>query len=122
MPVRRAALREWDGWRFSKAGSTWTAVALSSTRGSARTSWTSDNDITRAERQQQVTQAIADKLVGVGTFLRMPFNGDELLRLASPPTCREPAAPARLGEVPVDDGSTIAAGSAVTRRRSAARP
>ena len=25
-------------------------------------------------------QAIADKLVGAGTFLRMPFNGDELLR------------------------------------------
>ena len=36
-----------------------------------------DNDITRGERQQQVTQAIADKLAGAGTFLHMPFNGDK---------------------------------------------
>jgi anionic cell wall polymer biosynthesis LytR-Cps2A-Psr (LCP) family protein len=40
----------------------------------------SDNDITRGERQQQVTRAIADKLVSAGTFLRLPFSGDELLR------------------------------------------
>ena len=38
-----------------------------------------ENDLTRAERQQQVIQAIADKLVGVGTFLRLPFIGDDLV-------------------------------------------
>ncbi len=39
-----------------------------------------DNDITRGERQQAVAQAITDKLAGVGTFLRLPFDGGDLLK------------------------------------------
>jgi anionic cell wall polymer biosynthesis LytR-Cps2A-Psr (LCP) family protein len=38
-----------------------------------------DNDITRGERQQAVMQAIADEITSFGTFLRMPFIGDELV-------------------------------------------
>ena len=38
-----------------------------------------DNDITRGERQQAVVQAMADEITSFGTFLRMPFIGDELV-------------------------------------------
>jgi anionic cell wall polymer biosynthesis LytR-Cps2A-Psr (LCP) family protein len=38
-----------------------------------------DNDITRGERQQAVVQAMADEVTSFGTFLRMPFIGDELV-------------------------------------------
>ena len=38
-----------------------------------------DNDITRGERQQQVFQAVADEVTSFGTFLRMPFIGDDLV-------------------------------------------
>ena len=34
----------------------------------------------RAERQQQVIQAIAGKLASAGTYLDLPFIGDDLLR------------------------------------------
>ena len=38
-----------------------------------------DNDITRGERQQAVVQAVADEVTSFGTFLRMPFIGDDLV-------------------------------------------
>jgi polyisoprenyl-teichoic acid--peptidoglycan teichoic acid transferase len=38
-----------------------------------------DNDITRGERQQQVLQATADEITSFGTFLRLPFIGDDLV-------------------------------------------
>ena len=40
----------------------------------------SDNDITRGGRQQDVLQATADEVTSFGTFLRMPFIGDELVK------------------------------------------
>ncbi|HEU0304740.1 MAG TPA: LCP family protein [Gaiellaceae bacterium] len=71
----------WDGWRFAKGRQHMDGRrALVYSRVRENQLDPSDNDITRAERQQQVTQAIADKLVGVGTFLRLPFNGSDLLR------------------------------------------
>ncbi|HEX2045375.1 MAG TPA: LCP family protein [Gaiellaceae bacterium] len=39
----------------------------------------SDNDFTRGERQQQVLQATADEITSLGTFLRLPFIGDDLV-------------------------------------------
>lgn len=39
-----------------------------------------DNDITRGARQQQVLQATADEITSFGTFLRMPFIGDDLVK------------------------------------------
>jgi polyisoprenyl-teichoic acid--peptidoglycan teichoic acid transferase len=38
-----------------------------------------DNDITRGEHQQQVLQATADEITSFGTFLRLPFIGDDLV-------------------------------------------
>ena len=40
----------------------------------------SENDVTRAERQQRVIQGIADKVVSVGGFFDLPFNGDDLVK------------------------------------------
>ena len=121
-PYDAARCASWDGWRFAKGRQHMDGRrALVYSRIRENLLDASDNDITRAERQQQVTQAIADKLVGVGTFLRMPFNGDELLRpLATDLSANQLL---QLGWVKfrVDNGNVSAAGSAATRRRSAAR-
>jgi polyisoprenyl-teichoic acid--peptidoglycan teichoic acid transferase len=39
-----------------------------------------ENDITRGERQQQVMQAVQNKLAGFGTLVKMPFIGGDLLK------------------------------------------
>ena len=38
----------------------------------------SDTDITRGNRQQIVADAVGDEIASFGTFLRLPFMGDEL--------------------------------------------
>jgi len=71
----------WDGWRFAKGRQHMDGQrALVYSRIRENRLDPSDNDITRAERQQQVTQAIMDKLSGVGTFLKLPFVGGDLLK------------------------------------------
>ena len=40
----------------------------------------SENDLTRGERQQEVVEAMTDKLVGPGTFVRLPFIGGDLVK------------------------------------------
>ena len=40
----------------------------------------SENDLTRGDRQQSVVDAMTDKLVGFGTFLRLPFIGSDLAK------------------------------------------
>ena len=80
-PYDAAGCASWDGWRFAKGRQHMDGRrALVYSRIRENLLDASDNDITRAERQQQVTQAIADKLVSVGTFLRMPFSGNELVK------------------------------------------
>jgi LCP family protein required for cell wall assembly len=80
-PYDATGCASWDGWRFAKGRQHMDGRrALVYSRIRENRLDPSDNDITRAERQQQVTQAIADRLVSVGTFLRLPFSGDELLR------------------------------------------
>jgi anionic cell wall polymer biosynthesis LytR-Cps2A-Psr (LCP) family protein len=37
-----------------------------------------ENDLTRGARQQAVVEAMTDELVGAGTFVKLPFIGDEL--------------------------------------------
>ena len=39
-----------------------------------------ESDLTRAERQQRVIQALGDKIVSPRGFLRMPFVGDDLVK------------------------------------------
>jgi anionic cell wall polymer biosynthesis LytR-Cps2A-Psr (LCP) family protein len=39
-----------------------------------------ENDLTRGERQQAVVEAMTDQLTSLGTFLRLPFIGDDLVK------------------------------------------
>lgn len=79
-PYDAVRCASWDGWRFAKGRQHMDGRrALVYSRIRENRLDPADNDITRAERQQQVTQAILDKLAGVGTFLRLPFIGDDLL-------------------------------------------
>jgi anionic cell wall polymer biosynthesis LytR-Cps2A-Psr (LCP) family protein len=39
-----------------------------------------ESDVTRGARQQQVLQAIQNKLASVGTLVRLPFIGGDLLK------------------------------------------
>jgi polyisoprenyl-teichoic acid--peptidoglycan teichoic acid transferase len=80
-PYDATRCASWDGWRFAKGRQHMDGRrALVYSRIRENRLDAADNDITRSERQQQVTQAIADKLVSAGTFLRMPFDGDDLLK------------------------------------------
>jgi LCP family protein required for cell wall assembly len=80
-PYNAAGCASWDGWRFAKGKQHMDGKrALVYSRIRENRLDPSENDITRAERQQQVTQAIMDKLTSVGTFLDLPFNGSKLLK------------------------------------------
>ena len=39
-----------------------------------------ENDLTRGGRQQEVVQAIAGELTSLGTFVRLPFIGGDLVK------------------------------------------
>ena len=79
-PYDEARCASWDGWRFEKGRQHMDGRrALVYTRVRVNRLDPADNDITRAERQQEVIQAIAGKLASFGTFLRMPFVGGDLL-------------------------------------------
>lgn len=79
-PYDATGCTTWDGWRFAKGRQHMDGRrALVYSRIRENRLDPADNDITRGERQQQVAQAIADRLAGAGTFLHLPFNGDDLL-------------------------------------------
>ncbi len=70
----------WDGWRFSKGRQHMDghrALIYSRVRKNALDA--ADTDFSRAERNQQVLQAVAGKLTGFGTLIRLPFIGHDLL-------------------------------------------
>ena len=76
----RAACTRWDGWRFSRGEHT-----LDGERA-LRYARIRDNRldkgkirVTRGERQQQVLEAVVDKLLSVNTFVRLPFLGDDIV-------------------------------------------
>jgi LCP family protein required for cell wall assembly len=80
-PLKAAQCANWTGWHFEKGTQHMDgrrALAYSRVRENQLNS--ADNDITRGERQQAVAQAITDKLAGMGTFLKLPFVGDDLLK------------------------------------------
>ena len=60
----------------------------------------SETDFARARRQQQVVQATLDKVTSVGTALRLPFVGDDLVAAARDRPQRLGAHAARLGVLP----------------------
>jgi LCP family protein required for cell wall assembly len=69
----------WPGHRFRKGEQTMDGKqALIYARVRVNKLDPADNDITRGERQQAVVQAVADEVTSFGTFLRMPFIGDDL--------------------------------------------
>lgn len=76
----QAECDQWEGWRFRRGEQTMSGKrALVYARVRQNQLDPSDNDITRGERQQAVLQAVADDVTSFGTFLRMPFIGDDLV-------------------------------------------
>jgi LCP family protein required for cell wall assembly len=70
----------WQGWRFGRGRQTMDGKrALIYSRIRKNDLNAAENDLNRTGRQQQVLQATLGKMVGVGTFLRLPFIGDKLV-------------------------------------------
>jgi LCP family protein required for cell wall assembly len=73
--------RTWKGWRFGKG---WQHMdgrrALVYSRIRENQLNPGESDVTRGERQQQVLRATLRKLLGVGTYFKLPFNGRKLVR------------------------------------------
>jgi LCP family protein required for cell wall assembly len=75
-----ARCRQWDGWRFEKGKQTMDGRrALIYSRVRENRLDPSENDLTRGGRQQEVVEAMTDKIVGPSTFVRLPFIGDDLM-------------------------------------------
>jgi LCP family protein required for cell wall assembly len=76
-----AKCERWPGWRFRRGEQELNGRrALIYSRVRKNLLDPRDNDISRTRNQQQVTQAIADKVVSFGSFMRMPFIGDDLVK------------------------------------------
>jgi polyisoprenyl-teichoic acid--peptidoglycan teichoic acid transferase len=76
-----ARCRQWDGWRFEKGRQTMDGRrALIYSRIRENRLDLSENDLTRGGRQQEVVEAMTDKIVGPRTFVRLPFVGDDLMK------------------------------------------
>ena len=97
----KARCDRWQGWRFRKGEQEMDGRrALIYARVRQNQLDPADNDITRGGRQQDVLQATADEITSFGTFLRLPFIGDELVKPTGHRPLRERADPAGLGQVP----------------------
>jgi LCP family protein required for cell wall assembly len=76
-----ARCQEWQGWRFEKGKQQMSGQrALIYSRVRENRLDPSENDLTRGERQQAVVDAMTDKLVGPGTFVKLPFVGGDLVK------------------------------------------
>jgi len=80
-PYNVERCRTWKGWRFGKG---WQHMdgrrALVYSRIRENQLNPADSDITRGEHQQEVLRATLRKLLGVGTYFKLPFNGSKLVR------------------------------------------
>jgi LCP family protein required for cell wall assembly len=80
-PYSASRCATWPGWRFAKGRQHMDAHrALIYSRIRVNQLNPGESDLTRGERQQQVLQALTSKLVGFGTFLKLPFDGGGLVR------------------------------------------
>jgi LCP family protein required for cell wall assembly len=73
--------KTWKGWRFARGTqhmNGWRAEVYSRIRENQLNP--ADSDVTRGERQQAVLRATIRKLTGFSTFLRLPFDGGDLMR------------------------------------------
>lgn len=76
-----ARCQQWPGWRFEAGEHELDGRrALIYSRIRENQLDPAQNDLSRGGRQQEVVEAMADEIVGVRTFLRLPFVGDELVR------------------------------------------
>jgi len=79
-PYNATRCQTWKGWSFGKGWHHMDGrVALIYSRIRENQLDPSDSDITRGERQQTVLRAVLSKLLGFSTFLKLPFNGNDLL-------------------------------------------
>ena len=77
----QARCQQWQGWRFEKGRQTMDGRrALIYSRIRENRLDPAENDLTRGSRQQAVVDAMTDELVGFGTFLRLPFIGNDLAK------------------------------------------
>jgi len=78
-PYKPARCGDWEGWRFAKGPQTMDGRrALVYSRIRTNQLDPTDSDVTRGNRQQIVADAVGDEIASLGTFLRLPFMGDEL--------------------------------------------
>lgn len=76
-----ARCQEWPGWRFEKGNQTMSGQrALIYSRVRENRLDPAENDLTRGERQQAVVEAMTNQLVSAGTFVKLPFIGDDLVK------------------------------------------
>lgn len=71
----------WEGWRFEKGRHELSGRrALIYSRIRENRLDPAENDLSRAERQQDVLQAITHELTSFGTLVRLPWVGDDLTK------------------------------------------
>jgi LCP family protein required for cell wall assembly len=79
-PYDAARCARWQGWRFGKGMQHMDGKrALIYSRIRENRYNPAESDITRGERQQQVMRAVLHKLLGFGTFFKLPFDGSSLM-------------------------------------------
>ncbi len=77
----RAQCSRWQGWRFRNGKQEMDGRrALVYARIRENRLDPSETDIARGGRQQQVVEAIAGRATSLGTFLHLPFIGDDLVK------------------------------------------
>jgi LCP family protein required for cell wall assembly len=80
-PYDAAGCARWKGWRFAKGRQHMDGRrALIYSRIRENQLDPRDTDISRGGRQQAVLRAALHKLLGFGTFVKLPFDGSSLLK------------------------------------------
>ena len=80
-PYKASRCARWPGYRFHKGMQHMNGQrALVYSRIRENQLNPADSDITRGLRQQAVMRAVMAKLLGFGTVVKLPFNGDSLLQ------------------------------------------
>ncbi len=80
-PYAAKRCASWKGWRFEKGSQTMDGLrALVYSRIRTNLLDPSETDFDRARRQQQVVQATLDRATSLGTALRLPFVGGDLVK------------------------------------------
>jgi LCP family protein required for cell wall assembly len=80
-PYTQSRCNRWQGWRFGRGPQHMNGRrALVYSRIRENRLNPSESDITRGERQQQVLQAVLQKMTSVGTLVKLPWLGGDLVK------------------------------------------